>query len=335
LITSNQGTLLAFAEGRQTLSDHAQNDIVLKRSVDGGKSWGKLIIVHEDGANVLVNPTSVVLPSGRVLLMYQHFPAGYHARAITSQQVKLLQPGVSGFPISKTLITHSDDDGLTWSTPRDVTAGTKRPEAIISTASGPGIGIILSQGNYNGRIIIPTNEGWWEENKRFFNVFACYSDDGGETWNYGQPAPNGDKGFGNEVQMAELSNGSILLNSRSFQGNKNRKLAISDDGGQSWSPLKDHEQLPEPQCMGSMLRFSWPEDGQNCILYSGPGGQNARKEGTLRWSFDEGKTWPHKRLVYPGGFAYSCLTKMKDGSVGLLFEADGYKRIVFTKLTLL
>ena len=162
LITTNKGTMLAFCEGRQTLSDHAENDIVLNSSTDGGSSWGDLIIIHDSGADVLVNPTAVVLTSGKILLMYQHFPVGYHARAIPSQQVKMLQPGIAGFPISKTLITFSEDDGLTWSNPQDVTAGTKRPKKIISTASGPGRGIVLSHGKFKGRIIIPTNEGWWE-----------------------------------------------------------------------------------------------------------------------------------------------------------------------------
>jgi hypothetical protein len=86
--------------------------------------------------------------------------------------------------------------------------------------------------------------------------------------------------------------------------------------------------------MGSTFRLSWPEDGQSCILYAGPGTKNARKSGTIFLSFDEGKSWSKKRRIYPRGYAYSCLTKLDDGTVGVIFEADGYERIVFTNVTL-
>ncbi len=333
LVTSKKGTLLAIAEGRQSLSDHAENDIVLKRSEDRGSTWDPLIVVHEDGANVLVNPCAVVLDSGRILVMFQRFPAGYHARAMR-KEIKRLTAGLEGATVSLTLITFSDDDGLTWSDPIDVTAGTKRMAPIISTATGPGVGIVLCRGKYRGRIIMPTNEGWWEGDRRFFNVYACYSDDGGQSWQCGDPAPNGSPGYGNEVQMAELADGSILLNCRSDRGNKCRKSAVSPDGGQTWSPLRDEEQLPESQCMGTLLRNSFPDEGRNRLVFANPAIQKGRKHGTVRLSYDEGKSWPIARTIYEGGFAYSCLTRLQDGSLGLLFEKDGYKKIEFVRFSL-
>ena len=332
LATSNEGTLLAFCEGRERSSDHAENDIVLKRSLDNGATWGEAIVVFEDGANVAVNPTAVVLPSGRILLMFQHFPANWHARPMDGGKIKLLNPGVTGEFISKTFLMHSDDDGLTWSEPRDVTEGTKRPELVNSTATGPGVGIVLTRGDFKGRIIMPTNEGIWDKHLRDFSVYACFSDDDGETWQYGDNAPNGDDGKGNEVQMVELADGSILLNSRSIYGAKVRKQAISKDGGITWSPLKDNHDLIEPQCMGSIVRHRWPEEGGSILLYSGPATQDRREKGAIFISQDEGKTWPERKEVYAGGFAYSCLTVLPDGSVGLLFEADGYKSIKFVRI---
>ena len=380
VVVTNKGTVLAFAEGRQTLHDHAENDIVLRRGVKGGTTWDEMQMVHESGKDVLVNPCAVVLDSGRVLLMYQHFPAGYHARA-SGTKIKLLSPGIKGKTISRTLVTHSDDDGKTWSKPRDVTAGTKRPK-MNSTASGPGVGIVLRRGEHKGRILMPTNEGWWEGKTRFFGVYAAYSDDGGETWKCGQAAPNTDASNGNEVQMVELADGSVLLNSRSHGGTKHRKVATSKDGGATWSALKDDTNLPEPQCMGSTLRLTWPgrdearieqirkkiksirsfmarvrltkegaarykkqladlaaalaeqeAGGKSRILYIGPGSQKGRVDGTVRMSFDEGKTWPVAKMLYKGGYAYSCLTALPDGSVGVLFEKDGYKTITFARFT--
>ncbi|MGI9456261.1 MAG: exo-alpha-sialidase, partial [Aeoliella sp.] len=235
--------------------------------------------------------------------------------------------------MSHTFVTHSDDDGLSWSIPRDVTHTTKRVK-VNSTATGPGIGIVLTRGEHKGRIIMPTNEGWFEGKNRFFNVYACYSDDHGETWKNGETAPNGSPGNGNEVQMVELSDGSIQLNSRSNAGSRLRKLAVSNDGGATWSPLKDHQQLPEPQCMGSVLRYSFPEEGKSRILYAGPGTKRGRSQGTVRISYDEGKTWPVAKMVDPDGYAYSCLTKLPNGDVGLLYEANGYKQIRFMRLPL-
>ena len=160
LLVTQRGVLLAFAEGRQSQSDNAQNDIVLKRSTDGGRSWKPLQVIDDAGSNVLVNPCAVALQSGRVLLMYEFFPAGYHSRAIGTN-VQLLSPGVSGDKVSRTLLRWSDDDGATWSAARDVTAQTKRPSPITSTTTGPGIGIQLVRGPNKGRILIPTSESWW------------------------------------------------------------------------------------------------------------------------------------------------------------------------------
>jgi len=321
IVTTKQGTLLAFAEGRQG-GDHSKNDIILKRSTDGGKTWGPLQVVHEAGDLCLNNPQPVVLPeTGRVLLIYQRNKYG-------ERQVV---PGFDGEGSAYTLLQYSDDDGKTWSKPRDITRGVKRPAPITSQASGPGVGIVLRRGPHKGRIIMPFNQGPFGK----WKVYAAYSDDNGKTWKYGDTAPDGEKGLGNEVQMVELADGSVMLNSRSSGGNRCRKTAISRDGGLTWSTLQDDPTLIEPQCQGSILRYSDPADGKpGILLFANPASQSSRKNGTLRISKDDGKTWPTSKLIYPGGYAYSCLTVLKDGSVGVLFERDGYQRISFSRLTL-
>jgi sialidase-1 len=331
VVISQRGTVLAFAERRIGLHDHAQNDIVLKRSLDQGRTWGPEIVIHEDGSNVLVNPCVVVLDSGQILLMYQWFKAGYHARRGT--HMKLLNPGLKGDTVSHTLLMVSDDDGLSWVGPRDVTADTKRA-TVNSTATGPGIGIILRRGEHRGRIIMPTNEGWWEGEKRRFGIFAAYSDDGGRNWQYGDSVPAGDAGYGNECQIVELSDGTLLFNSRSFSGNRLRKISHSRDGGETWSPLVDDEALIESECMGSILRYSWPEEGKSVVLFTNPATQEGRMRGTLRASYDEGRSWAVSKVIEPGPFAYSCLTRLTDGTIGVLYEAEDYRRIKFARLTL-
>ncbi len=324
LVTTPRGTLLAFAEGRQTLRDHAENDLVLKRSADGGKTWSALQVVHEDSTNCLGNPTAVVVRgSGRVLLMYQRYAKGFDEHKA--------EPGFDGPRICRTLIQHSDDDGVTWSKPVEITAQVKRPTEVTSTATGPGIGIQLARGKHAGRILMPFNQGPYGK----WKVYAAISDDVGKSWRYGETAPEGAAGHANEVQLVELADGSVMLNARNQGGGlKQRKIALSRDGGETWSATQHDTTLIEPTCQASILRH--PGDGdpaKDVLLFSNPGTQAARTNGVIRLSRDDGKTWPTSRVLHPGGFAYSCLASLPDGAVGCLFERDGYKTIAFTRFT--
>jgi len=324
IITGKRGTLLAFAEARASLRDHAENDIVLKRSTDGGQTWGPLQLIDEDGTNALNNPTAVVLrETGRVLLMYQRYAKGFDERKA--------EPGYEGPHICRTFITHSDDDGVSWTEPMDVTGHVKRPSVATSTATGPGIGIQLARGEHKGRILMPFNQGPYGQ----WKVYAAFSDDGGKSWRYGQTAPEGTSGYANEVQFVELRDGSVMLNARNQGGDKLRKVAISRDGGETWSATQTHPTLIEPVCQASLLRHPATGDpARDVFLFSNPATQTARTNGMVRVSRDEGKSWPVSRVLYPGSFGYSCLTSLPEGSIGCLFERDGTKKISFTKFTI-
>lgn len=323
LITTKGGVLLAFAEGRASLRDHAENDIVLKRSTDGGRSWSALQVVHEDGTNTLSNPTAVLVrETGRVLLMYQRYAAGFDEHKA--------EPGLEGLRICRTFTQHSDDEGVSWSKPKEVTGQVKRPTEVTSTATGPGIGIQLRQGNHAGRILMPFNQGPYGR----WKVYAAISDDGGESWRYGQTAPEGPAGYANEVQFVELSDGSVMLNARNQGGGlKLRKIAMSKDGGESWSTTWHDETLIEPACQASILRHPTRGTGSDVFLFSNPASQTARTNGTVRLSRDEGKSWPAARVLYPGSFAYSCLATLRDGQIGCLFERDGTRKISFARFS--
>lgn len=320
IVTSQSGTLLAFAEGRQG-GDHSENDIILKRSLDNGTTWQPLQIVHEAGELSLNNPQAVVLDSGRILLMYQQSKLGEHKA----------KPGF-GPDAYMTFTQFSDDDGETWSTPADVSRQVKRATGITSVASGPGIGIVLRRGQHKGRIVMPFNQGPFGD----WRVYAAWSDDNGQSWKMGATAAEDGKGHGNEVQMVELADGTIMLNARS-QGkrtSKLRKIATSSDGGESWTQLKDDPNLIDPVCQAAILRYSWPEEGTSRILFCNPASQKARENGTLRMSTDEGKTWTHSATIYAGGFAYSSIARTQHDQVGILFERDNYKTISFLSLPL-
>jgi sialidase-1 len=331
VIVTKAGTMLAFAEGRQRPKDQAENDIVMKRSTDAGRTWSALRVLHEDGANSLNNPTVVQeRESGRIFLWYQRIPSH-----VTEHSKDRIATGLEGPDIYRNFLLTSDDDGVTWSAPQDVTATTKRPERATTIASGPGIGIQLARGPHKGRLIIPFNEGPYGK----WQNYAVFSDDAGKTWTYGDDVPGafvpdgkgGERSQINEVQMAELSDGSVLLDSRQFAGAKVRRKSVSRDGGKTWSPVQEVADLTDPSCMASTFRYSFAEGATpSRLLHSGPDSAK-RERGTIYLSLDEGKTWPTKRALYPGPFAYSVLTRFDDGTVGCLFEADNYARIVFAR----
>lgn len=323
---AQNGVVVAFAEGRSAGKDHAENDIVLKRSADGGRTWSALRVLAEDGENALNNPCVVVLrESGRMLLMFQRYLRGYDEHKA--------EPGHEGDKIVRTWLMHSDDHGMTWSAPRDITAQTKRPVYVTSVAAGPGNGIQLRHGQHAGRILMPFNQGPYGD----WKVYAAISDDLGETWRYGDIAPEGSPGMGNEVQFVELSDGRVRLNARGMDGGYLRKTAISDDGGMTWSPLVADPALIEPQCMGSVIRQRNADGTEGPILYSGPATQRRRINGTVRVSEDDGETWPISRTLHEGHFAYSHLVALADGSIGCLYETGArnpYEKIVFARFTL-
>ncbi len=332
LLVSKAGTLLAFAEGRAANADQAKNKLILKRSTDGGKTWGKLKVIADSGEQSLNNPTAVVeRGSGQILLMYQSYPAA------AGELSEKLQPGHDGEFIVRNWLLTSDDDGVTWNKPRDITQSTKRETVVTTLASGPGIGLQLRHGKHAGRLLFPLNEGPYG----VWNIYVVYSDDLGKTWRMGDIAPGGIRNADtkpasivNEAQVVELSDGQVRFNVRRWGDPALRKTSISKDGGQSWSQIEDVPELADPSCMASILRYTDPADGKKSrILYSGPNSKK-RDTGTVHLSYDEGQTWPVSRVLCQDAFAYSCLAALPDGTMCCLYEADNYGKIVLARFTL-
>ena len=332
VVVTQRGTVLGFAEGRSAKTDQAHNKIVLKRSTDGGKTWGKLAVIADGGESSLNNPCALVeRQTGTIWLMYQRYPAGI------SERSPKLESGYEGERVVRNLLIQSENEGVTWSKPADVTAQTKRPQKVTTVASGPGIGIQLRHGEHAGRMLFPFNEGPWGH----WNIYCVFSDDRGKTWRMGDVAPGGwvEDSDGqkhstvNEAQIVELSDGSIRFNARRWAGPHLRKTCVSTDGGATWSRVQDVPELRDPSCMASILRYTDPADGKkSCVLFSGPQSEK-RENGSVFVSYDEGAIWPVHRVLCPGSFGYSCLTKLNDGTIGCLFEADGASRIVFARFT--
>jgi sialidase-1 len=337
ILTTRQRTLLVFAQGREGQHDQSANDIVLKRSTDGGGTWSPLKVIAEDGDNSL-NSICVlqVRETNRILVVGCIIPAGYNL-----QDYRYLSPGMQeyyrrnqrqdwpaiapgyGAGAARVYVVHSDDDGRTWSKMRDITRSAKRPEGALTCIPGPGLGVQLRHGASKGRIVIPCNQLWLERRggaaSYYTAPYAVLSDDFGATWRWGElAAPSGrpPRLSANETQMVELDDGAVQLNARAV----GRVVATSRDGGQSWSDLLEEPALKGPPCAAGLLRYSSAHDGEKSrILFSLPMGDR-RQDGTVWLSCDEGRTWPASRTLRPGRFGYSCLTRLPDGRIGCVFD---------------
>jgi sialidase-1 len=323
LIATPRGTLLAFCEGRKTsLSDDGNNDLVLRRSTDHGKTWLKMQLIHDDGGDAVItigNPTAVVDRStGRVWL------------AMNRKN-------------HDTLITYSDDDGASWAPVKDITASVRKP-SWGWYALGPGVGIQLERGPKRGRLILPANHRETKDRGGPSSSHVIYSDDHGATWQLG-----GSVGpHTNECQLVEIggegkAESELLINMRNHWARSGKKpelagcrlVSRSRDGGMTWSTPTRDEQLVEPTCQASLLRYSWPGPAEKSVLlFANPDHAKQRMRTTVRASFDDGRTWPHSRLIDAGPSGYTCMARCQDGKVGLLYERDAYKRITFVDFSL-
>jgi sialidase-1 len=314
------GRIVAMAEARGSMADVGSNDLVMRTSDDGGATWSpQRTVLHADGRSM--NNPCLVQPvrgphAGRLILMAQSYPERCDERCVEPG----FDAGPGGDRVCRTLVAHSDDAGATWCAPREVTRRVKRAEGVTSTATGPGIGIQLAHGPHAGRILMPFNEGPFDR----WRVYAAISDDGGDTWSMGEPAPVPGPGRANEVQFFERQDGTVVLNARQHLGARRRTTAESRDGGLTWSPLADVPELPDPQCMGGIVAL-----GGGTVVFTGCDSESRRALGTAWVSRDDGRTWPTKVAVEPGGFAYSVPVALGAGRVGVLHEAAGYARISF------
>lgn len=323
LAVSVKGTLLAFCEGRKnSFHDSGQIDLLLKRSTDGGHTWSDTQLVTTELGMTCGNPCPVVdHATGTIWLPFcKNLAEGPQGMIIEGKAPRTVW------------MTRSDDDGLTWATPWEITADVKKPNWTWY-ATGPCHGIQMR----SGRLVVPCdyNVGikyTWEDPYR---SHVIYSDDHGATWKAGEAPPGGDT---NECAVAETADGALYLNCRNRKGPRGRAIAWSRDGGQTFCPLAWDDTLIEPVCQAAVARYTLAEKhDRNRMLFSNPA-STLRNRMTLRLSYDEGLTWPVMRVLHGGPAAYSDLAVAPDMAICCLYEngenTSAYDYITLARLDL-
>ena len=312
--------LLAFCEGRlESGSDSGDIDLVLKRSADGGATWSDLsVVVHESGFTS-GNPSPVWdrITKELVLVFTKNRADSHEGRILTGED-----------PPRTVWVTRSADEGVTWSDPVDISSSTRK-DTWRWYATGPCHGIQLE----SGRIVIPSNHSTSPDHNDWFS-HVIYSDDHGKTWAIGGIH----QGYTNESTIAELGDGRIYQNMRSYKKENRRRISYSADGGLTWTDDVTDQTLVEPICQGSALSYTPKGDrsGRVYLLFSNPA-STKREKMTVRLSADGGKTWPNDVNLYEGPSAYSDLAVLSDGKIGCLYERGekgAYETIVITAFTM-
>lgn len=323
LATTNKGSLIAVYDNRyENDRDLPGNiDVGMSRSTDGGLTWQPMKVIMDMGTGVKdgIGDPSVLVDkqTGTIWIaaLWSHGNRGWNGSGA----------GMTPDETGQFVLVKSEDDGITWSAPINITPSVKNPTWRLFF-QGPGMGISMK----NGTLVFPAQ--YKDADGMPFSTLI-YSKDHGQTWRAG----TGAKSNTTEAQIVELNDGSLMLNMRDNRGGA-RSVAITKDLGQTWTEhATSRSALIEPVCMASIIRAASTKNGEtkDILAFSNPNDVKERKNMTIKLSLDEGQTWLEKNQLLIDDrkfYGYSCLTMIDKDTLGLLYE--GAKDLYFVRIPL-
>ncbi len=302
IITASNGDLIVLSDQRRgscaDLKGGGDINIAMRRSEDNGVTWSDIeLIVDYPLGQSASDPSLILDKTTQDIFMFFNY-----------MDLKK-EPGVYYLKCSK-----SSDNGKTWSEPIDITAQITKPnwhQDFKFITSGRGTQ------TKDGKLLhtlVNLQRG----------LFLFESDNHGETWHLIEvPVKPAD-----ESKVIELSDGRWMINSR-VNGQGFRHVHISEDRGQTWTSYPDSS-LADPSCNAEILRYDRAD--KNLLLFSNANTNTERKNLCIKHSLDEGETWSKGKVLYPKSVAYSSMTILSDGNIGVVFEKDDYQEIAFTTI---
>jgi sialidase-1 len=334
VVLTARGTVLAWCEARKRaagVSDWDDIRILLRRSVDDGRTWSPPVSVADVPGPKAKNPFALRMKNVDSRDVTYNNPVLIAGRDGTVHMLFCLE-------YERCFHQRSTDDGVSWSAPTEITAAFApfRDEYDWKVlATGPNHGIQLA----SGRLLVPVwlSTGTGGNAHRPSVTATIFSDDDGRTWRAGEIAvPCTEEWVNpNETAAVELADGRVMLNVRSESHAHRRLVTTSADGATGWSRPAFDAALVEPICMAGLVRHSLPEGGRpGRILFSNPdnlsradgkvkpGASRDRRNLTVKASEDEGRSWPVSRVLEAGPSMYSDLAVTPAGTI-LCFYGSG------------
>lgn len=341
IINLPDGDLLAFAEGRVNGSDDFGDiNLVMKRSKDRGETWSNLQTLVDYDNLQAGNPAPVLdlfdpkYPEGVVYLFYN--TGNNHEYDIRMNK-----------GVREVWMIRSLDLGETWETPSNITSQVHKPNNPTFNpnytnpadwrhyANTPGHAFQFQNGKYQGRIYVAANHSVGDPQDEFseYQAHGFYTDDHGKTFKISESIKFPGS---NEAIAAELPNDRMIMSVRNQKGDiRQRIIAFSEDGGATWSEQYFEESLPDPVCQGSIISFT-DASGGVILAHSNNANTSQRNDLTIKFSVDLGKTWNNPQLIdrkdisgNTSWTAYSDLVYVGNGQLGVMYERNDYKEIVF------
>lgn len=333
VVVTAKGTVLAWCEARKRpagASDWDDIRILLRRSTDDGKTFSPPQSIANVEGPKEKNPFALKIKT------VDRNDVTYNNPVLIADKSGVVHM-VFCLEYMRCFYQRSDDDGVTWSKPTEITSAFEafKPKYDWKVlATGPNHSIQLR----TGRLVVPVwlSTGTGGNAHRPSVTATIYSDDAGKTWHAGDIAiPNTDEWINpNETVAVELTDGRVMLNVRNESRTHRRLITISPNGATDWSTPKFDGKLLEPICMAGLVRYRYGDE--NLLLFSNPhnlaradgknepGKSRDRRNVTVKLSRDEGQTWLAGRTVEPGASSYSDLAVTPTGAV-LCFYGRGPK----------